>query len=298
MLGAALLAAQEYAAKATGGTDGGPSGGRADEDRLRVRPRRLPAQALSCSRRSRRARARADRPRHVTRPSRSTTPTPRAPRREAVRGGDAERAVVVCGSGAGVAVAACKVPGHPRRIAHDTYTAHQAVEHDDVNVLCLGARVIGPAYAAEIIARLRCGRVLGRGAPRAPAGEDRGDRARVLQRRLTWRRPASYEGDYLPIAEHGLVGDLHTVALVGTNGHDRLVLLPGVRLAERVRRDPRQGRGRLLRAPPERRRLDVQAALLPGHERPDHALLHARRRGRGAGLHADRGASRRCTATG
>jgi ribose 5-phosphate isomerase B len=71
---------------------------------------------------------------------------------DAVLDGTAERAVVVCGSGAGVAVAACKVPGIRAATAHDTYTAHQAVEHDDVNVLCLGARVIGPAYAAEIIA--------------------------------------------------------------------------------------------------------------------------------------------------
>ena len=71
---------------------------------------------------------------------------------DAVLAGAAERAVVVCGSGAGVAVAACKVPGIRAATAHDTYTAHQAVEHDDINVLCLGARVIGPAYAAEIIA--------------------------------------------------------------------------------------------------------------------------------------------------
>ena len=71
---------------------------------------------------------------------------------DAVLDGRADRAVVVCGSGAGVAVAACKVPGIRAATAHDTYTAHQAVEHDDVNVLCLGARVVGPAYAAEIIA--------------------------------------------------------------------------------------------------------------------------------------------------
>jgi ribose 5-phosphate isomerase B len=71
---------------------------------------------------------------------------------DAVLDGRAARAVVVCGSGAGVAVAACKVPGIRAATAHDTYTAHQAVEHDDINVLCLGARVIGPAYAAEIIA--------------------------------------------------------------------------------------------------------------------------------------------------
>ena len=71
---------------------------------------------------------------------------------DAVLGGRAQRAVVVCGSGAGVAVAACKFRGIRACTAHDTYTAHQAVEHDDVNVLCLGARVIGPALAAEIIA--------------------------------------------------------------------------------------------------------------------------------------------------
>jgi ribose 5-phosphate isomerase B len=71
---------------------------------------------------------------------------------DAVLDGTAARAVVVCGSGAGVAVAACKVPGIRAATAHDTYTAHQAVEHDDINVLCLGARVIGPSYAAEIIA--------------------------------------------------------------------------------------------------------------------------------------------------
>jgi ribose 5-phosphate isomerase B len=70
---------------------------------------------------------------------------------DAVRSGRAERAVVVCGSGAGVAVAACKVPGIRAACTHDTYSAHQCVEHDDVNVLCLGARVIGPALAREII---------------------------------------------------------------------------------------------------------------------------------------------------
>ena len=68
-----------------------------------------------------------------------------------VRGAEADRAIVVCGSGAGVAVAACKFPGIRATCAHDTYTAHQCVEHDDVNVLCLGARVIGPALAADVI---------------------------------------------------------------------------------------------------------------------------------------------------
>ena len=80
---------------------------------------------------------------------------------EAVRDGRAERAVIVCGSGAGVAVAACKLPGIRAATAHDTYTAHQAVEHDDINVLCLGARVVGPAYAADIIAAYAVARFSG-----------------------------------------------------------------------------------------------------------------------------------------
>ena len=70
----------------------------------------------------------------------------------AVRSGAAERGIIVCGSGAGVSVAACKIHGIRAATIHDTYTAHQAVEHDDVNVLCLGGRVIGPSVAAEIVA--------------------------------------------------------------------------------------------------------------------------------------------------
>jgi ribose 5-phosphate isomerase B len=70
---------------------------------------------------------------------------------EAVRDGAAERAVIVCGSGAGIATAASKFPGIRATVAHDSYTAHQCVEHDDVNVICLGGRVIGLALAEEII---------------------------------------------------------------------------------------------------------------------------------------------------
>jgi ribose 5-phosphate isomerase B len=69
----------------------------------------------------------------------------------AVVSGQADRGIIVCGSGAGVAVAACKIPGVRAATIHDTYTAHQAVEHDDLNVLCLGGRVIGPEIAAEIV---------------------------------------------------------------------------------------------------------------------------------------------------
>src|SRR6188474_1888472 len=66
---------------------------------------------------------------------------------QAVRNGQADRGVVVCGSGAGAAIAACKFPGIRAAVCHDTYSARQAVEHDDMNVLCLGSRVIGPALA-------------------------------------------------------------------------------------------------------------------------------------------------------
>jgi ribose 5-phosphate isomerase B len=64
--------------------------------------------------------------------------------------GRAERAVLICGSGAGVGIAASKLPGVRAQTIHDGYTAHQAVEHDGANVLCLGARVIGPRLAQEI----------------------------------------------------------------------------------------------------------------------------------------------------
>lgn len=70
----------------------------------------------------------------------------------AVLDGRAERGIIVCGSGAGVSVAACKIRGIRAATIHDTYTAHQAVEHDGVNVLCLGGRVIGSELAAEIVA--------------------------------------------------------------------------------------------------------------------------------------------------
>jgi ribose 5-phosphate isomerase B len=69
----------------------------------------------------------------------------------AVRNGQVDRGILVCGSGAGVAVAACKFPGVRAAVCHDCYTARQAVEHDDVNVLCLGARVIGPALARTLV---------------------------------------------------------------------------------------------------------------------------------------------------
>ena len=70
---------------------------------------------------------------------------------EAIQNGEVERGIIVCGSGAGAAIAACKMTGIRAAICHDLYSAHQAVEHDDVNVLCLGSRVIGVELAVEIV---------------------------------------------------------------------------------------------------------------------------------------------------
>ena len=70
---------------------------------------------------------------------------------DAIRGGLAERAVFVCGSGAGASIAASKLPGIRAATCHDTYSAHQGVEHDDMNVLCIGSGVVGPDLAAELI---------------------------------------------------------------------------------------------------------------------------------------------------
>jgi ribose 5-phosphate isomerase B len=70
----------------------------------------------------------------------------------ALRDRRADRGLIVCGSGAGVSIAANKFPGVRAAVCHDCYTARQAVEHDDMNVLCLGARVIGPALAGDLVA--------------------------------------------------------------------------------------------------------------------------------------------------
>jgi ribose 5-phosphate isomerase B len=69
----------------------------------------------------------------------------------ALTGGQAERGVLICGSGVGASVAANKVRGIRAALCHDTYSAHQGVEHDQMNVLCLGARVIGEALALELV---------------------------------------------------------------------------------------------------------------------------------------------------
>jgi ribose 5-phosphate isomerase B len=67
-----------------------------------------------------------------------------------IKNGEVERGILACGSGVGVCIAANKIPGIYAGVCHDTYSAHQGVEHDQMNVLCIGARIIGPALAQEI----------------------------------------------------------------------------------------------------------------------------------------------------
>jgi ribose 5-phosphate isomerase B len=70
---------------------------------------------------------------------------------EAIQRGEAARGILVCGSGVGASVAACKLTGIRAAVCHDTYSAHQGVEHDDMNVLCLGSEVVGPSLARELV---------------------------------------------------------------------------------------------------------------------------------------------------
>jgi ribose 5-phosphate isomerase B len=70
---------------------------------------------------------------------------------EVIQAGEADRGVLVCGSGVGASVAACKLAGIRAAVCHDVYSAHQGVEHDDMNVLCLGSEVIGPSLARDLV---------------------------------------------------------------------------------------------------------------------------------------------------
>ncbi len=70
---------------------------------------------------------------------------------EAVRKGDAERGIMVCGTGVGAAIAANKFRGIRAALCHDIYSAHQSVEHDDVNVLCIGAQIVGDKLAFDLV---------------------------------------------------------------------------------------------------------------------------------------------------
>jgi RpiB/LacA/LacB family sugar-phosphate isomerase len=80
---------------------------------------------------------------------------------EALREGKAERGILICGSGVGACVAANKIRGIRAGLCHDTYSAHQGVEHDDINVLCLGSRVIGEELAKELVSAFLAARFTG-----------------------------------------------------------------------------------------------------------------------------------------
>lgn len=79
----------------------------------------------------------------------------------AIQAGQAQRAILLCGSGVGACIAANKLHGVYAGVCHDTYTARQGVEHDEMNTLCLGARVIGPELAAELVAAFLSARFIG-----------------------------------------------------------------------------------------------------------------------------------------
>ncbi len=80
---------------------------------------------------------------------------------QAIQTGQAERGILLCGSGVGACIAANKMKGIYAGITHDSYSAHQGVEHDDMNVICLGARIIGPEPAREIVAAFLGARFVG-----------------------------------------------------------------------------------------------------------------------------------------
>ena len=81
----------------------------------------------------------------------------------AIRRGEVDRGVLVCGSGVGAAVAACKLAGIRAAICHDLYSAHQGVEHDDMNVLCLGSEIVGGELTRELVRTFLGARFIGGG---------------------------------------------------------------------------------------------------------------------------------------
>jgi ribose 5-phosphate isomerase B len=81
----------------------------------------------------------------------------------AIRRGEVERGVLVCGSGVGASVAASKIPGIRAAVCHDTYSAHQGVEHDDMNVLCLGSEIVGGELTRELVHTFLRARFVGGG---------------------------------------------------------------------------------------------------------------------------------------
>jgi ribose 5-phosphate isomerase B len=79
----------------------------------------------------------------------------------AIQSGEAERGVLLCGSGVGACIAADKMKGVYAAICHDTYSAHQGVEHDDMNVLCMGSRIVGPELVRELVTTFLGARFIG-----------------------------------------------------------------------------------------------------------------------------------------
>ena len=107
----------------------------------------------------------------------------------AIQDGHAERGILLCGSGVGVCIAANKMRGVYAAICHDTYSAHQGVEHDRMNVLCLGGRVIGPEVARELVSVFLSARFVG-----DDPGEDRHARGKEGGTPDLWERPDGEKG--------------------------------------------------------------------------------------------------------
>jgi len=80
---------------------------------------------------------------------------------KAIQSGEAERGILLCGSGVGACIAAGKMKGVYAAVCHDTYSAHQGVEHDDMNVLCMGSRIVGPELVRELVTAFLSARFLG-----------------------------------------------------------------------------------------------------------------------------------------
>jgi probable phosphoglycerate mutase len=160
--------------------------------------------------------------------------------------GRAERGVLVCGSGAGVSIAANKLPGVYSAVCHDSYSAHQAVEHDGMNALALGARVVGESLALEIVRafvdarvsdeerhRRRRGQILALEAARARSGEDLPEVGRVRDERprlfvvrhgeTEWSRAGRHTGRTdLPLTPEG---ERQAIALVPRLAGSRFALV-------------------------------------------------------------------------
>jgi ribose 5-phosphate isomerase B len=80
---------------------------------------------------------------------------------QALQSGEVDRGILLCGSGVGASIAANKMKGVYAAVCHDTYSAHQGVEHDDMNVLCMGARIIGPELVHELVSTFLAARFVG-----------------------------------------------------------------------------------------------------------------------------------------